>query len=259
MNSKLVSTVAVAVLLVLAGCAGTSPSTTTTTTQASTTTTTQTTTTMPSTTANEFVAPGVSTDGVVDGFRLGAAHADTLRLNSYTVVQTETTTDADGDVISSTETVAKHGDAATAGTKTVDGEQTAAFYHDGSSGTLKTGNETTALGSPADVWTQSRSAWKEDIYAVVGASDMAVERFETESGKVRYRLTAENPTKLVDVPNDAENPSVTVVVSSIGLVHEYTISYDTTVDGEPATYTKTVAFTNVDGTTVDQPDWHDAE
>lgn len=254
MNRKLVSAVAVAALLVLAGCAGTTQSTTTTTTGSPTTTTQAPTTT----TADpvQYVAPGVSTEGVVDGFRLGAAHADTLRLNSYTVVQTETTTAADGTVISSTETVAKHGDTATAGTKTVDGEQVAAFYHDGTSGTMKTGNETAALATPTDAWTQSLGAWKEDIYAVVSASDVTVEQFETEDGKVRVRLTAENPTKLVSVPNDAENANVEIIVSGIGLVNEYTISYDTTVDGEPATYTKTVAFTDLDGTSVDAPDWH---
>lgn len=258
MNSKLLSTVAVAALLVIAGCAGTTQSSTTTTTE-SPTTTTQAPTTTTTGEPVQYVAPGVSEAGVVDGFRLGEAHVDTLRLNTYTVVQTETTTAADGTVLSSTETVAKHGDSATAGTKTVDGEQTAAFYHDGDAGTLKTGNETAALATPTDAWTQSLGAWKEDIYAVVSASDVTVERFETESGKVRYRLTAENPTKLVDVPNDAENANVEIVVSGIGLVNEYTISYDTTVDGESATYTKTVAFTNVDGTSVDQPDWHDAE
>ncbi len=77
---------------------------------------------------------------------------------------------------------------------------------------------------------------------------------------IRYRLTSRRlvrPGMLAEAEDvtDPRNATLRAIVDERGILREYTLRYDATVDGRNVTVTKSGVHTAVGHTTVDRPEW----
>lgn len=212
------------------------------------------------------LAPGVGAEAVNAG-RLASAHERTLSRSSYTVNQTQRQTFANGTVRSRYVTVARF--AAAPGRFAVTLRQT--DRRDGRPVTRSvrrfgdgertyeavTENGTTTYGQlrwpdgslrdPRRVYpgnlTNARSIAR--LFSLVEMRP--VDRSENGTVRLRSRTNVSLPP--------LSNVSVTAVVSRRGVVRSYRVTYRTVRAGEPVATTVAVSYSRVGTTTVERPGW----
>ncbi|GAA0643850.1 hypothetical protein GCM10009019_02100 [Salarchaeum japonicum] len=236
-------------MLALAGCGGTGGSTTAPTTN---TTTTQ---------ASVDYPPGVTAAGVESGFDLTDAHAEALRTSDYEVTEITSvrvngsgyeaymqTTKASGDTLS-----ASRGYSAT---PPGNDYSSVAFWSNATTGTVQythdDGNTTTAtVGGPGDTdLVRTPDQWSEYLYTLLAAGQLEVS--ETDDGNVELRAT--DAVNVSTEYGEAATETLSATVTPNGFVTDISVSYTTTIDGEPATVSKQFTFERGD-VTVTKPAW----
>ena len=222
--------------------------------------------------------PGVTADGVAEPFTLANAHADALADTSYTVRETRSLRYANGTLrsreVETNRMVAERGvyryDLVVRGTveQFYGGTEGAlTYYANGSAVARKTvvGNGNTAYGmeygpsgdllDPARVYHGTpRNA--ERIGALLSTVKASVEA--GENGTVRIRATElSGGTLTVDgtTVSNVSNVEFRATVAPSGLVREYRLRFEGTVDGRRVTGLEHVRYSDVGSTTVEEPDW----
>lgn len=268
--------------------AGESPSGTTigaidkTTSTDETTRTTQTTGEANDTNESESqLAPGLTKSGVTDATLLADAHAAVLANTSYTAESQRLASNGTGNqnatvvVLSRTNTTTK-----------VAHEPTRVFWRYDFSGNASV---TPAFPQDIEVWSgenetfeavegQNGTTYRESngrgvsvasartgrdtLSVLFGSLNTSVTRTTTQNGTTLYRVNstgvADNATlaSLFGVES-ASNVSMTALVDSDGLVHEYHVEYDATSGNRTWHVSQTSRFTALGETTVERPPWYD--
>ena len=241
----------VALLVALAGCGAVSPGSGDAT----------------STTAETTVS-GVSGDEqAVDAFDLAEAHRDSLTNQSFTVTSTSTVQYANGTVAlrQYTRTQVDPTTNTVLSRQTVDGRDPGQFFVPFEGVVELWTNESTSLGQrtyengttdPIErrqdgvVNDEQLTRW-EDLALLLSSGDARVVDGDRTSDTI-VATGAENTELAYGEP---EQLTVTARLSDGDHLDSYTVSYETTRGGTPVQVTRTVRFTNVGETTVQQPSW----
>lgn len=249
---------------------------TVTTTAPPTSTETVTTTTTP-TTATAVYPPGVTATGVPEPYALAAAHVDRLR-DSYTVTEQYRIRYDDGTLYrneSATVRVAADPSRYLA-TTTVAG--TGPNFLGGANGTLEVysngttvvrrvtgGRNTTygvytdAAGDPVDPAAVAHGTPRNDerIATLLSyARDVTVER-RADAVRIEATGLATDTLAVSGVTlTNVSGASLVATVGPDGLVREYRLSFQGTLDGRAVTVNERVRYTAVGTTTVAEPPWY---
>ena len=226
------------------------------------------------------LAPGLTGEGVTDAFALGDAHASVLDDTSYTMVENSTVVYSNGSIYSRWTTdarlaandsryyVVQNGSVG----KSVDGTDTyrMALWSDGERALLaEERNNDTSYRSPRSPEGESvppvealgpDPTNREAIYAHFGAVETRVVNRTTRNDAMLYRVEATEMTSSVAFERVWRNPrnlSMTALVDSQGLVHEYRLHYTATLNGDTIEVTRRVRYTALGDTTVERPSWYD--
>ncbi len=259
---------ALAVLLVLAGCGGTVGS------GGDTPTGTVTPAPVPDGEAVDRgrparLAPGLAADGVFDAGRLARAHADRLAGRSFTRVRTDTRR-VNGSLRQRDETTlmyAAGGDRfryrlnqTTRGSEGVERSEIDR-YADGNRVLVASrdanGTEYEVLAGPTgDPYTPAQvfpgnATGATSLARLLTLVDVTVTDRRTVDGRRHYRV--ETPARQ-DIP-PLRNISLVATVTESGLVRNYRLSYDVERGGRQVRIVVTVAYDRLDRTTVEPPSW----
>lgn len=261
--------VAVALLVVLAGCGGTTGSTPSTAAPSSKAPTTTPGGTTHGTQGSPVIAPGVTTYEVVDAFALADAHRATLQNTSYTAVRTERVRYANGTLAASRTTKAFVNHSTDTVLYTTSVTDPAPRTYPAVAGTSELwANDTVSLArslNAGDVQyrksrlTRSdlavRATHWEDLASLLIGANTAVDGFGIENTDKLIRVFASSvgtPDAVLGTPSQY---TFSALVDQRGVVHSYTTTYQTRLDGTTLYVTNTVWFTSVGGTAVDRPPW----
>jgi len=274
---RLASSIALALLVVLAGCSGlpgsgtpTDGGTTPTPTPTATTDTPTPTPTATQSPSPETVAPGLTESGVVDAWALAREHKTTLRSVSRTVQVERTVTAADGTTLARVETTVDRSGPLVPGTyrRTVSGsapgsvgEPTTdlAVWTNGTATVTKTGSGGAATytnsSGRASVFGSDGTRWQ-TLFLLFTGTNVTVTDERTRNGVSAYRVESTGQPSGDSRFASYGNVSVTAVVSEDGIVRRYELSYDRSIDGRQVTVTESVRFTDLTSTEVTKPDWY---
>lgn len=288
--TRQLAAVAVAVLLVTAGCSGlggTAPSADQptqdepnepTTQPEPTETTTQTTTTD----SPQQLAPGVTSEGVTDPLALADAHANQLGENSFTASSSRTKRALNGSLLArSTETLRYEKEShwlrlfQSSGPRPAiwgiergqleqyaDGEYAYSRYDrfDGN-WSYATALDVRGTASADSVLSDARG--REDVYQALGAVETNVSGSYAENGTTVYRVTGSAPTANYG-GSEVTDYSVAAWVTEDGLVRDLTVTFDGPVRTDlqsgattPGHATLTWTWANVGTTIAEEPPWYD--
>lgn len=223
---------------------------------------------------DQRVAPGVTTEGVVNRIALGAAHNDTLRGTSYTVEYHLAVRYPNGTMYSGFDAVTRVDGTHTRVRTTVmqfsgdvkrrsywtDGARTGQFT------TYRNGTTTSATGNESDGTLNTVFARPGEKYAIFLFQNTTsrLAGNVTRNGSTLYRVIATNLTsrQLGLLPSfnppRTENATVHALIDDRGFVHQYNTTYQTTTDRDvTVTVTSSIRFTNVSTTTVNRPEWYE--
>jgi hypothetical protein len=95
-------------------------------------------------------------------------------------------------------------------------------------------------------------------YRVVdtGDNDAALSFPEAESARGRLGATGDHDAALpFPEAEPAQNVSLVADIDETGLVRRFELEYRGEIDGEPVVVSRTIAYTDVDGTEVERPEW----
>lgn len=272
---RLASSIALALLVVLAGCSGLPGSGTPTDggTTPTSTATTDTPTPTPTATQSpspETVAPGLTESGVVDAWALAREHKTTLRSVSRTVQVERTVTAADGTTLARVETTVDRSGPLVPGTyrRTVSGsapgsvgEPTTdlAVWTNGTATVTKTGSGDAATytnsSGRASVFGSDGTRWQ-TLFLLFTGTNVTVTDERTRNGVSAYRVESTGQPSGDSRFASYANVSLTAVVSEDGIVRRYELSYDRSIDGRQVTVTESVRFTDLTSTEVTKPGWY---
>jgi hypothetical protein len=274
---RLASSIALALLVVLAGCSGlpgsgtpTDGGTTPTPTPTATTDTPTPTPTATPSPSPETVAPGLTESGVVDAWALAREHKTTLRSVSRTVQVERTVTAADGTTLARVETTVDRSGPLVPGTyrRTVSGsapgsvgEPTTdlAVWTNGTATVTKTGSGDAATytnsSGRASVFGSDGTRWQ-TLFLLFTGTNVTVTDERTRNGVSAYRVESTGQPSGDSRFASYANVSLTAVVSEDGIVRRYELSYDRSIDGRQVTVTESVRFTDLTSTEVTKPTWY---
>lgn len=220
------------------------------------------------------VAPGVTTEGVVNRLALGAAHNDTLRGTSYTVKYHLAVRFPNGTTYSGFDAVTRVDSTHTRVRTTVrhvsgavkqrsywtDGARTGQFT------TYRNGTTTAATGNQSDGTLNQVFARPGEKYAIFLFQNATTRLAgnSTRNGSTLYRVIATNLTsRQIGLlpsfnPPRTANATVHALIDDRGFVHQYNTTYQTTTDSDvTVTVTSSIRYTNVSTTTVNRPEWYE--
>ena len=226
------------------------------------------------------LAPGLTARGVVDPLALASAHETELSSHSETVRLRRVVTYADDELRSKRIQVTRvNANRSRFHTIiTVDGSyppfygDRLEFYTDGETLIQATvlPNQSSYFQIPLERYREQNS-----IQNVISSPDAGqvfllfavvetrvIARIE-RSGRVRYRLEStrlRRPGTLAEA-EDVDNPqnvSLTAVVDERGILLEYTLSYNASIDGQPVTVVSSGSHSAIGETTVPRPKWVDS-
>lgn len=232
---------------------------------------------VPTPTPVEQLAPGITRNGVKDPLTLAEAHESVLSTRSETVKLRREVRYANGDLrslrIQETWVTADRRQFHTV--ITVNGSfppfrgDRLEFYSDGQSIYQATviPNRSSYYRLPIDRYREQN-----DIDVVLSSPDagtvfllftvMDTREADLIVGQrmLRYRLTSRHlvrPSMLAEAEDVTEprNATLRAIVDERGVLREYTLRYDATVDGRNVTVTKSGIHTAIEHTTVDPPQW----
>lgn len=220
-----------------------------------------------STTAETTVEGNPSAEQAVDAFDLAEAHRDALANDSFTVTSTTSVQYANGtpalrqfvrtQVNPATDTALTQ--------QTVGGSDPGRFFVPFSGVVELWTNESTSLGQRtyengttepiermADgvVNVEQLTRW-EDVALLLSSGDASV--VDGDGATDTVVVTGAEDTELTY--GEPSELTITVRLSEAAHLRSYTVSYQTTRDDTPVQVTRTVRFTNVGETTVEQPAW----
>lgn len=255
--------VAVACLVVLAGCGGLSA----TGTPAPATETGTAVVDSHTPTPEAVFPPGVTRSGVDDPEALATAHGSTLSTAAYTTNHTTTVTFENGTVYAATTRTATVADdrrylatVTQRGARTPVGfAQRVSYYADGESlrrqvvGWNGTATVQPREESPRDALARLGVADDDRVYQLLSSATTTAVSAADGDGALVIELTGASPAAPSFV-TDASLATATLTVTGEGVVTDLTVTYDATVDGEPVTVETSVRYT-VDGASVDPPEW----
>lgn len=281
MRSSPLSVTALALLVVLAGCAGVTSQNPGATTDATTGETT-------ANPAEPDLPPGLSESGVEDPGALADAHQNRLTGQSLTLESVRVERYANGSLKARTErTIRAEANRSVYSVRTNASGPDPAFLG-GSEGRLElwangthvfralTVNGSTSYGivhnpesEPADPRERlvgDLSLAGELLVVFTAFDGERVEREPNATAPVRYRITAgelAHADMLGPSGAEARNATLSAVVEYGGpgfegetQVRNYTVAYTTTIDGETVRVTERVRFSNVGRTSVERPPWY---
>lgn len=217
------------------------------------------------TTTGTTVADGANAGAAVDAFDLAEAHRDALANQSFTVTTTTTVQYANGTaaVRQFARTQADSETEAVLVRQTAGGSDPAGFgvpadgvldwWTNGSGSAYRLTHENGSV--EYSVWPDRRvpeveqaTRW-EDVAGLLSALD--ARNVDGEDGDTVVATGSD-----VEVAyGDPSEVTVTAGLSDGEHLHSYTVSYRATRDGTPVQVTRTVRFTNVGETTIEQPSW----
>ncbi|MFC5971281.1 hypothetical protein ACFPYI_08070 [Halomarina salina] len=207
----------------------------------------------------EYVAPGVTTDRVLDVYELVGAHQRITRNSSVTYVSERWTNSSNGSVLELDRTVA----------------EVSADHSNYHVAEVRRGDRPPRR---TERWVNaSVGYWRETVGnrtnydRAYGGDEYRVERPQlngrlagdettlTELGDGRYRLVAEGIAAAAEMPSGGvQDPRVVVVFDERGFVSRVTQTYVQSEAGEERHVTRTTRYTDLGETTVERPDWLDA-
>jgi len=220
-----------------------------------------------STTGETTAEGGSGDDQAVDAFDLAEAHRDSLTNQTFTVTSTSTVQYANGTAAlrQYTRTEVDSVPSTVLSRQTVDGTAPGRFFVPFEGVVELWTNESTSLGQrayengtteaierPQDgvVNVEQLTRW-EDLALLLSAGDARSVDGDRATDLV-VATGAENTELAYGEPDQL---TVTVRLSDVEYVESYTVSYQTTRAGTPVQVTRTVRFTNVGETAVQQPSW----
>ena len=227
------------------------------------------------TTASDADLPsGLSASGVTDPWKLADAHRAALNETSYTV-GTNLTARENGTVLARWNSTVKvaAGGLPLLNRYEVGGERPNAigsFGHDVEAWidenrtlyAMEGPNGTTYQRAPAESRPPSQPAGRDHLYLLFVGLDTTVTGTETRDGTTLYRV---NSTGVADAEvladelrtETVENASLSALVTEDGLVREYHVEYAGTVENATIRVERTTRFANLGETTVERPPWYD--
>lgn len=252
--------VALAAMLALAGCGGGGDTTTTqTTTQA---------TTQATTTQQMDYPPGVSADGVDDGFGLTKAHADVLSSSNYTVSVIQTANYDNGTSYESGAWTTKwttSGDVL-ATQKYNQAPPTATYnsieaWTNGSTVAFQrseVGNSSSSVshtsGGVGEIdFVQSPGTWKEELYTLVASNDMKVSQKDNGDFELSLDGSSTVTYSYAGKTREVTPTTLDVTVTSEGFIKKVDFEFDTKIDGQTVHVSRTIIFEQ--GASVQKPSW----
>lgn len=258
-------------LLLAAGCSGLAGDPTPTVTPAPVPTDTPVRTPVPA------LAPGVTADGVEDPLALVEAHDSALRGTSRTVRLVRTIRYPNGTLVARRVQVTRiaadgerfHTIIDTGGPEVTSFRGRIEFWSDGSRlfQEITFDNRTSYAAMPLEAYERQSSIritspGGETFFLPVIAVETRVTGRVTRNGTTLYRLegTAARPDLLASA-TDADEPhnaTLRALVDARGVVHEFRLAYDGTLDGRPVRVVLTGRYTGVGTTIVDRPSWYRA-
>ena len=233
----------------------------------------------PTPTAVPQLAPGLTSEGVTDPFALAAAHATVLDGSAYTVRRNLTVRYANGSLYTQQSTDARIAANRTryyvvqnvSGAIVVVESSSTATYSDGERLLVaRTLNGRRSYGMPRDLDREPAPAHElfsgsppgdERIYNFFTAVETRVIGERTRNGTTRYRLVGADVTGGADFGNqfgDPRNVTARAIIDSQGIVHEYRLRYEGTLNGANITVFRRAQYTEVGSTTVERPPWYEA-
>lgn len=255
--------VAVITVAVLAGCSGFTPGETTT---------------ERTTLGDDEYPPGITEDGIEDSFALADAHSESLRDTSYSVTQTSEIRYANGTLYTRENQSTYVGADKTKFRyrSTVTG--TAARFLGGTSGTVEIysngsvvvrkleargnvsyGQVTTPEGEPADPLSTYRGMpLQSSRIPILFGQISEVSVTPQDNGTYLVQATAFSSNNLEVRGTLVRNITAvdfTATVNSDGLVREYRLSFQGTVNGQDVTVTEHVRYSSIGTTSVEEPGW----
>lgn len=268
---------AVALLLVTAGC-NAFPSgdagTVETTSDADGATAAETTESTTGTASDADMPPGLSASGVTEPWKLADAHRAALNDTSYTV-ETNLTASENGTVLARSNSTVN---VAAGGTPQfnryeVGGERPGAIgslAHDVEAWVdenqtlyaMEGPNGTTYQRSAAEARPPLRPTGRDHLYVLFSGFDTTVAGTEMRDGTTHYRV---NSTGVADAEvlastlrtETVANASLSALVTEDGLIRVYRVEYAGTVENATVRVERTVRFTELGETTVERPPWYD--
>jgi hypothetical protein len=261
---RLAGALAVAGLLVLAGCGGA------TTTEAPSPTPTATATAGPTATDAPTVAPGLTASRVVDAEALARAHDERLGSTARTT-RTRTTYELpDGTVLADVRTTTRRTGSTVpaAHSRTVEGEAPAAvgapttdlaLWTNGSvtvRRTVANGSTTYATGSGVPDELDGAGTRRATLADLLAATNATVVDERTNAGVSAYRLRGSSRPAGDSRFASSDDVTFTALVGEDGVVREYDVAYRTTVDGRQVRVIDSVRYDALGRTTVTRPGWY---
>jgi len=219
------------------------------------------------------LAPGLRAGGVDDAFALASAHGASLADRSYTRGDSRTVVDGNG-TLQATRTdlrVGAGGEPFLLERSAVSAPRydvqlpysEAAVHHDGRQAAYRivaNGSVRYRLDGnvpPAEVLTDRTG--RNAVLGLLSAFEWEVQELEI-GGEPHYRLesTALRAPEALDdayLLSDPRNASVRLLVGTDGRVHRYRLEYETSYDGRTVGVTETARWSAVGETAVPEPDW----
>lgn len=217
--------------------------------------------------AGEALPPGLSADGVTDPWTLAEAHANALRNASYTVSSAETDWHANGSLAGQTAATTRFGSNGSASFSNRVNPGPAMATPDGvrrydawSNGTAAFSRSERANGSVEyarlpELPIYGDASGQDTLYGLYASYEFdVVDRFD-RNGTTYYRLVSTD-TKY-GVGGSLSNASVTVLLDETGLVREYRVTGERSVESGTYHVDRTVRYIRVGDTTVERPGWID--
>jgi hypothetical protein len=226
--------------------------------------------------------PGTGPEGVTDPIELANAHYEALLDRSYTTTRTAVTREADGRLVSRTRFHGRFGPDRTRFrfVYTAEGESPVfettpgrlELYADETRllRSLTVRNETSRERLPPGSFSQRAGPFNErpgrafglrspdrEAYLLLSAVEGAV---VPVAGDGAYRVRAagiDQPVALetLERVEDPTNVSLTATLDANGLLRAYRLSYEATRDGQRLRVERTVSYSAVGNTTVERPAW----
>ena len=261
MNRSAVAAVALAMVVLLAGCGGSGDAGLETDTPMPTAEETPITTPTPSL-ADVSMPAGVSETGVTDRSALVQAHADGLDGVAATVeIDFRLTVDGEGQNVALRGKVTPGDDQGWmhvstrdgVGTYYTEGETTYEKVEVGEETTYGTTDQVSAIPSAPRFGTDAR------LYDALSNANWTFDRVVSQDGALLLRYEATEVTLPDGVDVDREDGSATadgvLLVGEDGIVRHVDIGLTVVTDTETVEYGLSISISDIGSTTIDQPDW----
>ena len=209
--------------------------------------------------SREFVAPGVTSDGVVDVNAFRSAHRDVVENASVTYVSERREVTADGTVRAHTRRTVRLSDDPIRYSSTDLTERDGQTYREERWANASVSYSREGVGNRTEFYRSGGTARRHSVPSIRFSG--AIEFHDADVGRLddgRYRLVVDDYRMGVqygDVRGAVRNGTLLVVFDGRGFVSRITRTYTVENDESVTKTTETVRYTDLGETAVERPDW----